>query len=119
MMRGGTIVTTFIFSMIFMKLKAKRSQVVGSAMALIGVLIVGASSLAFADSSSGSDTVTIETFRVCKYLATFYSLPPSSQMVFSSLSKKNCSQSIISNLYKWSVSKEFSDCQFNLFCYSL
>ena len=60
MMRGGSIVTTFVFSMIFLKMKAKKNQIAGSALALVGVLIVGASSLAFADSSSsGSDTVNL------------------------------------------------------------
>lgn len=67
MMRGGSIVTTFIFSMIFLKMKAKKNQVAGSALALVGVLIVGASSLAFADNSgSGSDAVRLLRFRVCR-----------------------------------------------------
>ena len=68
MMRGGSIVTTFIFSMIFLKMKAKKNQVAGSALALVGVLIVGASSLAFADNSgSGSDTVRLLRIRVCRW----------------------------------------------------
>jgi drug/metabolite transporter (DMT)-like permease len=58
MMRGGAIVTTFIFSIIFLKMKAQRNQIFGSIFALIGVLIVGASSLIFSSSSdSGGDTV--------------------------------------------------------------
>ena len=58
MMRGGAIVTTFIFSIIFLKMKAQRNQIFGSIFALIGVLIVGASSLNFSTSSdSGGDTV--------------------------------------------------------------
>jgi drug/metabolite transporter (DMT)-like permease len=59
MLRGGSIVTTFIFSMIFLKMKAKKNQVAGSVFALIGVLIVGASSLAFADSSSSGSGAVI------------------------------------------------------------
>jgi drug/metabolite transporter (DMT)-like permease len=47
MMRGGSIVTTFLFSTIFLKMKAQRNQIAGSALALIGILIVGASSLLF------------------------------------------------------------------------
>ncbi len=58
MMRGGAIVTTFIFSLIFLKMKAQRNQISGSILALIGVIIVGASSLLFADNSdSGGDNV--------------------------------------------------------------
>jgi drug/metabolite transporter (DMT)-like permease len=67
MMRGGTIVSTFIFSIIFMKMKARRNQIAGSVLALVGVIIVGASSLAFADSSdAGNDTVNLNVFRACK-----------------------------------------------------
>lgn len=62
MMRGGAIVTTFIFSTIFLKMKAQRNQVFGSIFALIGVLIVGASSLIFSSSSeSGGDTVLVSS----------------------------------------------------------
>lgn len=56
MMRGGTIVTTFIFSIVFLKSKVQKHQILGSALALIGVLIVGTSNMVFADSSSGSSS---------------------------------------------------------------
>ena len=52
MLRGGAIVTTFILSIIFLKIKVQRKQIAGSSLALIGVLIVGASSLIFSSSSS-------------------------------------------------------------------
>jgi drug/metabolite transporter (DMT)-like permease len=55
MMRGGAIVTTFIFSIIFLKMKAQRNQIAGSILALIGVFIVGTSSLIFSSGSSGTD----------------------------------------------------------------
>jgi drug/metabolite transporter (DMT)-like permease len=56
MMRGGTIVSTFLFSIVFLKMKAQKNQIAGSALALVGVFIVGASSLIFTKSSgSGSD----------------------------------------------------------------
>jgi drug/metabolite transporter (DMT)-like permease len=55
MMRGGSIVTTFLFSIVFLKIKAQKNQVAGSALALIGVLIVGTSSVVFTPQSSGSD----------------------------------------------------------------
>jgi drug/metabolite transporter (DMT)-like permease len=58
MMRGGTIVTTFIFSIIFLKKKVKKYQIAGSAFALLGVFIVGLSNMVFSDSSdSGQDPV--------------------------------------------------------------
>jgi drug/metabolite transporter (DMT)-like permease len=57
-MRGGTIVTTFIFSIVFLKKKVKKYQIAGSAFALIGVFIVGLSNMIFSDSSeSGQDPV--------------------------------------------------------------
>jgi drug/metabolite transporter (DMT)-like permease len=60
MMRGGSIVTTFAFSILFLKMKAQKNQVAGSILALVGVIIVGASSLAFSSSSSsGSDSVSL------------------------------------------------------------
>jgi drug/metabolite transporter (DMT)-like permease len=63
MMRGGAIVTTFVFSIIFLNMKAQKNQIAGSALALVGVLIVGASSLIFsASDSSGTDTVYLELY---------------------------------------------------------
>jgi drug/metabolite transporter (DMT)-like permease len=47
MLRGGAIVTTFIFSIIFLKIKVKRCQIAGAAMALFGVIVVGISNVAF------------------------------------------------------------------------
>lgn len=58
MMRGGAIVSTFLFSIVFLKTKVIRCQIVGSALALIGVFVVGVSNMAFSDSSS-SDTDTV------------------------------------------------------------
>lgn len=62
MMRGGTIVTTFIFSIVFLKSKVQKHQILGSALALIGVLIVGTSNMIFSDSSSGSSGAVIYTY---------------------------------------------------------
>jgi drug/metabolite transporter (DMT)-like permease len=53
-MRGGSIVTTFIFSIIFLKIKVMKNQVAGAALALFGVMIVGLSNMVFSD-NSGSD----------------------------------------------------------------
>jgi drug/metabolite transporter (DMT)-like permease len=72
MMRGGSIVTTFIFSIIFLKMKAQKNQVAGSILALVGVFIVGASSLIFsAGGSSGTDPVSTTLCRACKLSDTF------------------------------------------------
>ena len=49
MMRGGTIVTTFIFSIILLKLKPKRYQIVGSFLAFLGIGVVGVTAMVFSD----------------------------------------------------------------------
>jgi drug/metabolite transporter (DMT)-like permease len=54
MMRGGTIITTFIFSIVFLKAKVQRHQIVGSILAFVGVLIVGISNKIFSAGSSSS-----------------------------------------------------------------
>jgi drug/metabolite transporter (DMT)-like permease len=41
--RGGTIATTFFFSIVFLKNKANRHQIIGSILAVIGILTVGIS----------------------------------------------------------------------------
>lgn len=60
MMKGGTVVTTFLMSIIFLKSKVVRNQVVGSLMALLGVFLVGLSNMIFSDASSegGSSPVS-------------------------------------------------------------
>lgn len=91
MMRGGAIVTTFLFSMIFLKMKAQRNQVAGSVLALIGVVIVGASSLAFSDSGDdGGDSVLFHEFRACKSSDICCSLLLCSAMVSFSFFNRNC-----------------------------
>lgn len=57
MMRGGTIATTFLFTVIYLKQKAHKNQIFGSGLAVIGVLLVGAANLAFSSSSSGSSNL--------------------------------------------------------------
>ncbi len=52
MMRGGTIVTTFMFSIIFLKIKVMKNQIFGAGLALIGVMIVGVSNMIFKDNSA-------------------------------------------------------------------
>jgi drug/metabolite transporter (DMT)-like permease len=52
MMRGGSIVTTFIFSIIFLKIKVMKNQIAGAALALFGVMVVGFSNMYFSENSS-------------------------------------------------------------------
>lgn len=60
MMRGGTIATTFLFTVIYLKQRAKRNQMLGSLITVIGVLVVGAANLIFGATGSGdSNTVNV------------------------------------------------------------
>lgn len=43
MLRGGTIATTFLFSVTLLKAKIERKKLVGSIMGIIGIMIVGSS----------------------------------------------------------------------------
>jgi drug/metabolite transporter (DMT)-like permease len=56
MFRGGSLVATFALSICFLKMKVKANHIVGSALALVGILIVGASGLLFSEDSSSSGT---------------------------------------------------------------
>lgn len=62
MMRGGTIAATFFFSVVSLKMKAKRHQYAGSALAIIGLLIVGVSNFLY-KSSKDEDEVSNPEFR--------------------------------------------------------
>ncbi len=57
MTRGGTIATTFLFSVFFLKNKPKKNQIVGSILAVMGVIIVGISNVIYGSHSKGSDSV--------------------------------------------------------------
>lgn len=96
MMRGGTIITTFFFSICFLKTKVQKSQIAGSALAFVGVFIVGTSNMAFSSGSSGSSgAVTVFVFRDFKSQVTFLLLFPCCSMASSSYSSKSCYLSII------------------------
>jgi drug/metabolite transporter (DMT)-like permease len=59
MLRGGGIVTTLMFSVIFLKSRVMRNQIFGAGFVLLGVMIVGLSNILFKDSSSdGASPVT-------------------------------------------------------------
>jgi drug/metabolite transporter (DMT)-like permease len=61
MLKGGGLITTAIFSYMLMKKKIKRNHICGCVLALVGILIVGASNLIF-NSSSSSSTDTVFSF---------------------------------------------------------
>jgi drug/metabolite transporter (DMT)-like permease len=54
MMRGGTIVTTFMFSVLLLNMKALKRQWVGSILTVGGILIVGISNYMYLTESSTS-----------------------------------------------------------------
>lgn len=56
MLRGGTIVTTFMFSIIFLRQKPLINQKIGSLLALGGVIVVGLANTLFTDTSSSGDS---------------------------------------------------------------
>ncbi len=56
---GGIIITTFIFSLIILKIKAEKYQVVGSILAFIGIAIVGTASMVFSDNQTVNAEVVI------------------------------------------------------------
>lgn len=59
MMRGGTIITTFIFSLLILKIKAKPFQIVGSALAFIGIAVVGVAAMVFGGSEETETEVVV------------------------------------------------------------
>lgn len=50
MLRGGTIISTFCLSIFLLKVKIQKFQLFGTGLALIGILIVGASNVIFSNS---------------------------------------------------------------------
>ncbi len=59
MMRGGSIVTTLLFSIIFLKVKVMKNQIFGAGLALFGVAVVGLSNMVFKDDSSDGPSAVI------------------------------------------------------------
>lgn len=96
MLRGGTIITTTVLSVFFLKTKILKHQYLGCALAFFGVFIVGFSSLAFADNSgSGASQVNHSLCRDCKSWVIFLLEFHFSLMDFFSFSNKNYFPSII------------------------
>jgi len=46
-MRGGSIAATFLFSVIYLKMKVKLNHIVGSGLAVLGVVAVGLAHILF------------------------------------------------------------------------
>lgn len=59
MMRGGTIITTFIFSICFLKAKVQKYQILGCVLAFLGVFVVGVSNMVFRGSDSNDSSAVI------------------------------------------------------------
>lgn len=72
MMRGGTIVTTLIFSIFFLGAKVQKYQILGAGLALIGVFIVGTSNMVFSGSSSGSSSPGLQIMGYILIIASLF-----------------------------------------------
>lgn len=62
MMRGGSIVTTLIFSVFFLKSKVMKNQIAGAGLVLFGVAIVGLSNFIFKNHSGDGASAVIFSF---------------------------------------------------------
>jgi drug/metabolite transporter (DMT)-like permease len=62
MLRGGVIVTTAIFSRFFLQMRPRKNHYFGCAFAILGIIIVGISNVAFAEKSSSSESDTVNIF---------------------------------------------------------
>lgn len=58
MFRGGSIVATFALSICFLKMKVRANHIIGSGLALVGIIVVGASGLLFSEDNSSSGTAS-------------------------------------------------------------
>jgi len=59
MMKGGSIISTMIFSVIFLKVVVKKRQIFGSILVLIGVFLVGLSNTIFKDSTGVESNIVL------------------------------------------------------------
>jgi drug/metabolite transporter (DMT)-like permease len=48
-MRGGTIATTFMFSVLYLKIKPQKKQILGSILTFAGVLAIGIENMIFSE----------------------------------------------------------------------
>ncbi len=59
MTRGGTIATTFLFSVLILKIKIKPKMIIGSGLAIIGIIFVGISNILYLSQTSSEELVPI------------------------------------------------------------
>lgn len=57
MLKGGSLITTALFSYLLLKNKLKRNHIVGCIMAIIGVSIVGVSGILYKSTKSSYPVV--------------------------------------------------------------
>lgn len=70
MFRGGAIVTTYLFSVLFFKQEVKRKQVIGTSIALVGIIIIGVANVIYAPSSESTKLEIIGYILVISSLVT-------------------------------------------------
>lgn len=62
MLNGGNIITCFILSYLILKTPIRRSQVLGSALALIGIIVVGFANIVYSNGGSLNSSPVIILF---------------------------------------------------------
>ena len=110
MLRGGVIVVTAIFSVVFLKKKLTLTQIVGCSLTIIGIGIVGLSNLVFPERSNGSESSVIKSSCILlsqpsNWLQCSWSSYPYSQMASYLSQKKNYFQCTTCTHSKWSELK--------------
>lgn len=60
--KGGTIITTFLFSVTFLKQSVTKKQIFGSLFALFGIVIVGLANIIFSKPSTSHSDNTVNTY---------------------------------------------------------
>lgn len=59
LLQGGSIITTLIFSKILLNMFIEKRHIIGCSLAVIGLLIIGTSSL-MGSSSSGTSSIALQ-----------------------------------------------------------
>jgi len=71
--QGGSIIATFIFSILFLKKPVFKKNLIGSILAFVGILIVGIANLIFSDENGSKNQIGgivnfFAYFRECRLL---------------------------------------------------
>jgi drug/metabolite transporter (DMT)-like permease len=59
MTKGGSIATTLLFSILYLKNRPKRSQIIGCCIAVLGIMVVGVSNVLYSNNPKGSGSVIL------------------------------------------------------------